>query len=125
MREHTTNAERRILVVDDDPASREIACMWLDELGCPCQSAVSAADALARLSERRYDLLMVDVHLQGELDGFELIIAALHRQPHIKAMFVSASPWTTHQALDPGTTFLHKPYTKAELQRALAVLLAG
>jgi CheY-like chemotaxis protein len=123
MKDETTKTRPRILVVDDDPIAREIAIGWLDELGYQTACAISGTDAMTRLSDSHYDVLFADVQLPGRLDGFELSVAAVDRQPHLKVMFVSASAWTPHQSRDPGTTFLHKPYTKLELQRVLAVVL--
>jgi CheY-like chemotaxis protein len=109
----------RVLVVDDDPIAREVAGMWLDELGYESAFAESAADALAKLDQRPFDVLFTDVHLQDNPDGFQLSVAAIDRQPRIRALFVSALAWGHHQRDEPGTTFLHKPYTKLELARAL------
>lgn len=115
----------RVLVVEDDPIAREVACMWLDELGYDTVYAQSADEALALLDECRCDILFTDIHLQGKPDGFQLSVSAVDRHPRIRALFVSAMAWGHHQADDPGTTFLHKPYSKSELSRALGVVLEG
>ena len=121
----STTKPPRILVVDDDPVAREVACYWLDELGYYTAGAASTADALARLDECSFDVLFTDVYLGEDLDGFQLSVAAVDRQLHIKPLFVSAQAWGTNQADDPETTFLHKPYSKSELARALGVVLQG
>lgn len=63
--------EKRILVVDDD----EMVLMALNELlkteGYMIQTVSSANEALQKLDENGYDLLMLDV-IMPEMDGFEL-----------------------------------------------------
>jgi CheY-like chemotaxis protein len=69
--ERSDGMERQILVVDDD----EMVLMALNELlkteGYAIQTVSSAAEALQKLDEGRYDLLMLDV-IMPEMDGFEL-----------------------------------------------------
>lgn len=124
--EKTADSSRpRVLVVDDDPIAREIACGWLEELGYYPVAADTASAAMARLNESRFDVLFADVYLKEDVDGFQLSVAAVNRQQHIKPLFVSANAWGLNQADDPETTFLHKPYSRCELDRALGVVLRG
>ena len=62
---------KRILVVDDD----EMVLMALDELlkpeGYEVQTVASGTEALQKLDEGAYDLIMTDV-IMPEMDGFEL-----------------------------------------------------
>ena len=62
---------RRILVVDDD----EMVLMALDELlkpeGYDVHTVGSGSEALRKLEENAYDLIMTDV-IMPEMDGFEL-----------------------------------------------------
>jgi CheY-like chemotaxis protein len=62
---------KRILVVDDD----EMVLMALGELlkpeGYDVQTVSSGTEALQKLNQNGYDLLMLDV-IMPEMDGFEL-----------------------------------------------------
>jgi DNA-binding response OmpR family regulator len=62
---------KRILVVDDD----EMVLMALDELlrpaGYEVHTVLSAAEALERLDQNGYDLLLLDI-IMPEMDGFKL-----------------------------------------------------
>jgi CheY-like chemotaxis protein len=62
---------KRILVVDDD----EMVLMALEELlkpeGYQVQTVSSGTEALQKLEEGGYDLLMLDV-IMPEMDGYEL-----------------------------------------------------
>lgn len=110
---------RTVLVVDDDDPLRELVCEWLDELGFRCMQARSGPDALSILREREVDVLFTDVILPGAQDGFELAIAATQRDPGLAVLFASGCAWGPNQDEEPGTTFLHKPFTRAELKLSI------
>ncbi|MBI3273215.1 MAG: response regulator [Planctomycetes bacterium] len=62
----------RILIVDDDVALAEMVHCALTADGHQADQVHSAAEAIVRLSERRYDLLISDISMPGE-DGFSLV----------------------------------------------------
>jgi CheY-like chemotaxis protein len=63
--------KKRILVVDDD----EMVLMALNELlspeGYDVHTVLSAKEALEKLDQNGYDLLLLDI-IMPEMDGFEL-----------------------------------------------------
>lgn len=61
-----------ILVVDDSLTTRMLEQSILESAGFVVDAAVSGEDALRRMGERRYGLLLVDVEMPG-MDGFTLI----------------------------------------------------
>jgi DNA-binding response OmpR family regulator len=69
--ERSSGMPKRILVVDDD----EMVLMALDELlrpeGYEVHTVLSAAEALERLDQNGYDLLLLDI-IMPEMDGFKL-----------------------------------------------------
>jgi len=111
-----------VLVVEDDDALRELVCDWLQELGYRTEQASSGADALALISDGGIDVLFTDVILPGAIDGFELSIAATQRNPSLRVLFASGCAWGPNQEDEPGTTFLHKPFIKAELAQSMRVV---
>ncbi len=68
-----------ILVVDDSLTTRMLEQSILESAGYAVDLAVSGEEALRRLGERRYGLLLVDVEMPG-MDGFTLI-GQLRRDP--------------------------------------------
>lgn len=68
----------RILGVDDDALARAVLADLLIGLGHEAVPAASAAEAMALLHQRRFDLVITDI-LMPDVDGFELAqrIAAL------------------------------------------------
>jgi CheY-like chemotaxis protein len=60
-----------ILIVDDNAVNLKLARVLLTALGYCTLTAVDADDALARLRERRPELILMDLQLPGT-DGFAL-----------------------------------------------------
>lgn len=58
----------RVLVAGDDPTNRQIAQFLLERLGCVAELAADGIEVLRRLDEARFDLVLIDVQLEG-LDG--------------------------------------------------------
>lgn len=64
-------AALRILVVDDQPANRELIVAQLDLLGYRADMADSGATALRCFNEQHYDVVMTDLNMPG-MDGYTL-----------------------------------------------------
>ncbi|WP_020564930.1 response regulator [Methylosarcina fibrata] len=65
-------AGARILVVDDDPANRALLSRLLQCQGCRMETANNGVEALARLAEEPFDLILLDV-LMPEMDGLTVL----------------------------------------------------
>ena len=61
-----------VLVVDDDPAVREVVRANLEAEGYAVQEAASAREGLAALEEEGPDLVLLDV-MMPEVDGWEML----------------------------------------------------
>jgi CheY-like chemotaxis protein len=65
--------EATILVVDDEPALREIFAKWLTAIGCGhVSTAANGEDALRQLTGGQFDLLITDVRMPV-MDGVTLV----------------------------------------------------
>lgn len=62
----------RILVVDDDPAQRDLVQGYLELAGYSVLSATSGVEALEQVGARSPDLVLLDVQMP-EMDGFEVL----------------------------------------------------
>ncbi|RAI03826.1 DNA-binding response regulator [Acuticoccus sediminis] len=60
-----------ILIVDDDPKVRSLMRRSLEPEGFEVDEAADEPDLLARMAERRYDLITLDLGLRGT-DGLEI-----------------------------------------------------
>ncbi|MFW5665352.1 MAG: response regulator, partial [Coleofasciculus sp.] len=62
----------RILVVDDDADARDFLIAILEQYGAITTATASATEALERLQQMNYDLLLSDIGMPGE-NGYSLI----------------------------------------------------
>ncbi len=72
-------AEKRVLIVDDDPDVVAYVTSFLEDQGYVARSAGDAARALAVLSSYRPDAILVDVLMPGK-SGLDLLVT-LRRDP--------------------------------------------
>ncbi|PKO87875.1 MAG: hypothetical protein CVU18_09145 [Betaproteobacteria bacterium HGW-Betaproteobacteria-12] len=60
----------RVLLVEDNAINRKVAEALLDRLHCRCTSTVNGAEALARLADEEFDVILMDCQMPV-MDGFE------------------------------------------------------
>ncbi|HXS26932.1 MAG TPA: two-component regulator propeller domain-containing protein [Steroidobacteraceae bacterium] len=65
----TVSIGGRVLLVEDEPVNAAVAQGYLETLGCQCIWTRHGAEAVARSSTERFDLILMDLNLPG-LDGF-------------------------------------------------------
>ena len=110
----------RALVVDDNPATREVFGSMLESLRFDVSLAETAESALATLARdaRGFDLLVIDWKLPG-MDGIEAV-RQLHRDgidvPGIVMVTAYGGESLMREAEDAGVdVFLHKPVSPSAL----------
>ena len=64
--------EQWVLITDDDEAVRTLLYKVIRSNGLQADTAASGEEALKRLGEKEYDLLILDINMRG-LDGFQVI----------------------------------------------------
>jgi PAS domain S-box-containing protein len=112
-----------VLVVDDVPLNCEIVESYLRSFGVSAESVLSGKDALARLDKKTFDLILMDLHLNGET-GQELasqILTREHKQvPIIIALSASIADRDRISAKDAGMLdYLTKPVIPKDIQLLL------
>ncbi len=114
---HRNAVDTRMLVVDDDDATRSIVAKLLTELNVELTFAEDGEAALDAVSNGTYDLMLLDIELP-KLDGFEVMKQMQERGDDVPVVGVSAddTPERRNQALQMGFSFwLGKPISKASL----------
>jgi DNA-binding response OmpR family regulator len=82
----------RVLLVDDDDAVREMMTETLEHKGFDVVAAANVADALTFIATRTFDVLITDLHMPNPGDGFTVVTAMRHSQPHALTLLVSGYP---------------------------------
>ncbi|MDM7457592.1 MAG: diguanylate cyclase [Tepidimonas sp.] len=80
----------RILLVEDSPAMAALAAEALAPMGMEVEHALRAHEALERLEQRPFDLVIVDVVLPGPLTGLGLLAAIRSRRDDLAELPVLA-----------------------------------
>jgi PAS domain S-box-containing protein len=116
-----------ILLVEDDPAVRELTREVLEESGYRVLSAASGPEAIALVEKdpSRIDLLLTDL-VMPRMNGRELARRLHELRPGLATLFMSgyAPGAIVHQGvLDPGVAFIGKPLRPADLTRKVREVL--
>jgi DNA-binding NtrC family response regulator len=77
-----SDGQKHLLIVDDENALREAIAERLADHGFIVEQAGSGEQAIERLAEFAFDILITDLRLPG-IDGRKVIDAALERYPEI------------------------------------------
>src|SRR6185437_3650562 len=84
---------KTVLVVEDEPAMRQLAVRHLTALGYGVVEAGNAAVAIATLeTEPAIDVLFTDVVMPGDMDGLALAGMVVRRWPNVKIVVTSEVP---------------------------------
>lgn len=114
----------RILIVEDESIVQLDMQSKLQRLGYTVAgSAVSGEEAIIKSAELKPDLILMDVRLEGPMDGVEAA-AQIRAAREIPVLFLTAYQPSGEQqaAMHP---FLGKPFRAEELRAAIARALDG
>jgi len=117
-----------VLVIDDEPTVRMLVTEVLSEMG---YSAIEAGDAATGLrvlqSDARIDLVITDIGLPGSMNGRQLIEAARHSRPDLKALFITGYAENAvigNGILEPGMHVLSKPFSLEHLASRIREIIS-
>jgi len=116
----------RILIADDDEVSCQLFAETLEDEGLQVEKVTSGDQALLRLSEESYDLLIVDVRMPG-LSGLDVTRIVHEKYPLLPVIVMTAfgSIETAVEAIHEGAfDFISKPMNLAELKNTVSKALA-
>lgn len=112
----------RILLVEDNALNTLVAKKLLKVWGAKAESAVNGEEAVSMASEKKYDLILMDIHMPL-MDGYEA--AELIRQGQrnrntpIWALTADIMAHTQIQHKNNFTGYLRKPIEQADLKEVL------
>jgi signal transduction histidine kinase len=125
---HLPSGTETILLVEDDPALREMAATLLRRLGYTVFTAANGIEALSLKQQRgagHIDLLFTDV-VMPHMSGKELADRMRALYPPTRILYTSAYTENAivHQGvLDRGVSLLQKPFTPSALAHKVRELL--
>ncbi len=105
---------RDILIVDDEADIRDLVAGLLEDEGYETRSAGDSDSALAQIEQRRPNLVILDIWLQGSrLDGLELLDFIRRDHPEVPVIIISGhgNVETAVSAIKRGASnFIEKPF---------------
>jgi CheY-like chemotaxis protein len=119
-----------VLVVEDNAVNRMLIGAYLEEFGLTHDMVADGAEALARLEERDYDLVLMDIMMPG-LDGVEVTrrirkLEGARAEVPIVAVTAHAMKGDREDYLAAGMDgYVSKPIRGRELYAALKPYLSG
>jgi signal transduction histidine kinase/DNA-binding response OmpR family regulator len=124
-------ASLRVLVVDDEPETRELLTFVLEQCDAKVTTAENAASALALLGSTSFDVLVSDIGMPGT-DGYSLI-RSVRNLPATSNRLIPAVALTAYARSEDRTAALRagfdvhltKPVDPSELLVVIATLVGG
>jgi FixJ family two-component response regulator len=107
-----------ILIVDDEKNIRLALSMSLETLNIPVETAASGEEALERLAQGGYGLMLLDLRMPG-LDGMEVLRQVAQQRPELKVIIITAygSIDLAVEAMKLGAVdFLQKPFDAGQVR---------
>ena len=117
-----------ILIIDDEPGLRQTFTRILRNAGWEVTTAENGPEGLQRLTGSAFDLVYLDIHLPGGMDGLQ-VLQEVHRQlPQLPVVLFTgrASLQTAVEAIRLGAIdYLTKPVDPETLIARTREILAG
>jgi CheY-like chemotaxis protein len=113
----------RVLLVDDDDATRLTLKVVLEASGYYVSAARSAAEAVAKIDEQQYDLVLCDLHLKSKKELGTSILAHARSKCYEPATALISSE--QHGDADPNRPMLIAPEAVPELLAEVADLISS
>ncbi len=116
---------KHLLIVEDEAALRAVVAERLAERGFDVAQAANGEEALERLTEFAFDIVITDLRLPG-IDGTKVLEEAIARYPEIIVIVVTGFG-TVKDAVDAikrgAADFITKPFQFGELVHVLDIAL--
>ncbi len=113
----------RILIIDDEKQMRDITSQILKIEGHKIDTAADAENAIFKIKNNIYDILLVDLVLPGPMNGLDIIKQSRHSLKNIKIIAYSGFSGIdiAEKVIRAGADqFITKPFKRQELVELVA-----
>jgi len=119
-----TQQRQSILIVDDEPALRELTEEFLIQNNFTVFHAQNAIEALKILADEKIHLMLTDAIMPG-INGYQLASRVTKQHPQVKIIMASGyiEINTPQENINPEYRYLEKPYRSSELLKIIKELL--
>ncbi|RXJ83879.1 response regulator transcription factor [Arcobacter sp. CECT 8985] len=109
--------QRKLLLLEDDITLSDTIIEYFEDNNFSIDSAYDGEEALIKVYEKKYDLLLLDVNVPS-LNGFELLKQIRENQDKTPAIFITSlnSMTSLEEGFDSGCDdYIRKPFALKEL----------
>ncbi|WP_050990898.1 response regulator transcription factor [Bradyrhizobium genomosp. I (2014)] len=110
-----------ILLVEDDPLIREFVVEALREEGYHVIHVSTGEEALAWCNRRVADVLVTDIRLPGEVDGWQVAERYREQDPELPVIYATGFSPVTPRPVSGGR-IVQKPFHPEEIARTIREL---
>ena len=110
-----------VLLVEDDPLIREFVVEALREAGYHVIHASTGEEALEWCKRRAADVLVTDVRLPGQVDGWQIAERFREQDPELPVVYATGFSPSTPRPV-PGSRIVRKPFHPDEIVRTVKEL---
>ena len=123
----STQEKTSVLVVEDEPLISEMVAQGLEDEGFRVHAVATAEAALRHLAAHGdVDVLFTDINLAEGMDGSTLARWARELKPSLSVVYASGRVnWLDRHSAVPGSIFVPKPYTPAQISQVITELAAA
>lgn len=121
--------DMRVLLVEDDPVCAKAVESALQSEGGFCDTVTSGDDyasIVAATDSDYYDLVILDIHLPGHTDGYDVLVRLRNAKVKVPVLILSGMSSTAQKVkgLNFGADdYLTKPFHKVELLARLRAII--
>ncbi len=116
----------KILIVEDEMIIGANISLQLSNLGYEVSGIIPRGEeALIHIQQNKPDIILLDIHLKGEIDGIETA-KLMQKNYHIPIIYLTANDDEAHflraKETNP-SAFISKPFKKLDLQYAIELTI--
>jgi DNA-binding NtrC family response regulator len=117
--------KQKVLLVEDETIVRESLRDWLTEDGYDVECVDTGEEALARIKQEDFGVVVLDLRLPG-VDGLQVFEQAKELKPETKGVIITAYP--SKETLDEArrlglVDYLVKPFKISDLEKLIGAAL--
>jgi CheY-like chemotaxis protein len=121
------NGDKKILIIEDDEAMRSLLKDVLDAEGLVTEAVSNGSDALKKLMDQAFDLIITDIQMPG-LTGLDILPGIKKLQPEAPVIVITAfgSEEVLRRSFEKGATgYLEKPIHTHKLRALIHEMISS
>ena len=110
-----------ILILDDEPIVSKRLKPSLEKKGYEVEAFTTSKDALERIEERKFDIVVTDLKMEG-VDGMQFLTRVKEKYPETEVIVITgfATMATAKESFNKGVfDFLAKPFKLGEIAEVI------